>query len=166
MENTEIEHIIRSVRPAVLRLCGRFLSNTEETGTEAEDLTQETLMRLWQMRGRLHEYRNAESLAITIAKNVCIDHYRQRKPQDPTSTANDMADECSADSGIMEQDLREWYANALQRLPATQRRMLEMRAEGISLDEIAAICHTTRNSAKTLISTARHTLLNQIRKKR
>ena len=53
---------------------------------------------------------------------------------------------------------------ALSQLPATQRRMLEMRAEGMNLDEISTICNTTKQSTKTMISAARRAVLEILRK--
>ena len=49
-------------------------------------------------------------------------------------------------------------------LPATQRKMLSMKSEGMSLDEIAAVCDTTKNCVKTQISSARKKLLEQMKK--
>ena len=53
---------------------------------------------------------------------------------------------------------------SMENLPATQRKMLCMKSEGMSLDEIAAVCATTKNCVKTQISSARKKMLEQIKK--
>lgn len=69
------EHMANTLRPQLVELCERFMAN-RQLHEEAEDMVQETLFRLWQMRGRLDSYQSPEALAVTIAKNVCIDRLR------------------------------------------------------------------------------------------
>ena len=71
------EHIAKTLRPRLIDLCNRFLISNR-LPEEAEDMVQETLFRLWQMRERLDNYQSPEALAVTIAKNVCIDHLRKQ----------------------------------------------------------------------------------------
>ena len=51
---------------------------------------------------------------------------------------------------------------ALERLPAGTRRLLQLRATGLSLDEIAAMTGRTKGGVKSSISAARHELMKAL----
>ncbi|MBQ6749236.1 MAG: sigma-70 family RNA polymerase sigma factor [Bacteroidaceae bacterium] len=160
---TAFERIVTDIRPRLLELCERFLAN-KQLPEEAEDMVQETLFRLWQMRERLEHYASPEALAVAIAKNVCIDLLRRQKA--PTDTLHDTekADTRGADQALIGQETERMIQSALSHLPATQRKMLTMKSEGMTLDEISIICGTTKQSTKTMISAARRSMAELFRK--
>lgn len=157
------EHLAYTLRPQLVKLCGRFLA-AKQLPEEAEDMVQETLFRLWQMRGRLDSYQSPEALAVTIAKNVCIDRLRQQHMRFEPVEGEDMEDTRETDQGLIEHDTRRWIQSALNRLPAAQRRMLMMRSEEMTIDEISTICNTNKQSTRTMISAARRFMLELLRK--
>lgn len=136
MTTEAFEHIANTLRPQLVQLCERFLA-IKQLPEEAEDMVQETLFRLWQMRGRLDCYDSPEALAVTIAKNVCIDHLRQHRMRFESIEAGDVEDTGGADQRLIEDETQKWIQTALNQLPKTQRQMLTMRSEGMSLDEIS-----------------------------
>lgn len=163
MDNIELENFVIRIRPKLLSICRRFLSTTQLV-EEPEDMVQETLLKLWRMRKKIGEYRSPEALAMMVAKNVCIDCQRHSR-QHVASTDDNIrvADDERADSRAEGNNMQQLIEQAMARLPRTQQRMLRMRSEGMELDEIAAICNTTRASAKTLISAARRNLTQQLK---
>ena len=46
---------------------------------QADDIAQETLLKLWAMRDDLERYRSVDALVVVIAKHIAID-YSRRKP--------------------------------------------------------------------------------------
>ena len=80
MEETEFEHITQAMRPRLTAHCQRYLS-AGTLAEEADDIVQETLMKLWKMRDRLSEYQSIEALGTTVAMNYCIDQLRRNKAQ-------------------------------------------------------------------------------------
>jgi RNA polymerase sigma-70 factor (ECF subfamily) len=76
----------------------------------------------------------------------------------------DMEDTRETDQDLIERDTQMRIQTALDRLPATQRRMLTMRSEGMTIDEISTICNTTKQSTRTMISAARRFMLELLRK--
>ena len=167
MEETEFEHIAQEMRPRLTAHCQRYLS-AGTLAEEADDIVQETLVKLWKMRERLSEYQSIEALGMTIARNLCIDHLRRNKAQ--TASLEQMkhpAEICTAaertDQAIIGEDTQRRLNRAMDRLPDTQRRMLLLRSEGKSLDEIAEICGTNKTSTKTMISAARRSLLKMMK---
>ena len=157
------EQLANDVRPRLIKLCERFLAE-QQMVEEAEDIVQDALFRLWQMGEQLDSYKSLEALAVTITKNVCVDHLRHQSMRLEPLEGTDIQDFRKADQNLITQDMETIIQLALSQLPATQRRMLEMRAEGMNLDEISTICNTTKQSTKTMISAARRAVLEILRK--
>ena len=157
------EQIANDVRPRLMKLSERFLAE-QQMVEDAEDIVQDALFRLWQRREQLDSYKSLEALAFTITKNVCIDHLRQQRMRLEPLDGTDIQDSQKTDQNIIAQDTETMIRTALNQLPATQRRMLEMRTEGMTLDEISTICNTAKQSTKTMISAARRTVLEMLRK--
>ena len=68
MTQQEFEHIAQQLRPKLLNI-GRQFFNDEDC---AEDIAQETLMRLWLLRERIEQQIGIVPLAIRMAKNITI----------------------------------------------------------------------------------------------
>ena len=159
MEYQDYQHIAVNIRPKLVKLCRKFF-NTQELAYNEEDAVQETLLRLWKMRDRLATYNNPESLAILIAKNICIDIMRRSVNKHELLDENDLLYERTlADQQLITHETEQRIECALNSLSDTQRRMIIMRGEGMSMAEIASACGTTAASAKTMICTARKKLL-------
>ena len=164
MEQQEFQHIAATLRPRLLKLCTHFF-DSQELAYEAEDAVQETLLRLWQHREKMEIYQSPEALAMLIAKNVCIDIMRRG------ATWHDKLDECllyveadnHTDQTIIEHEAERRLFKALDRLPATQRRMLLMRSEGMTMAEIAAACNATTTSTKTMVCVARKKMMELLK---
>ena len=163
MESQDFQNIATTVRPKLMNLCQSFFDR-QELAYDAEDAVQETLMRLWQMRKRIGAYQKPEALAMLIAKNVCIDILKLSKEQHEAldKTANVISN-VQADQTIITHDTERLINNALAKLPTTQRRMLMMRSEGMSMTEIAAACSTTPTSTKTMICAARKRMMELLK---
>ena len=163
MESQDFQHIATTVRPKLMNLCRSFFDR-QELAYDAEDAVQETLMRLWQMRDRIGDYRKPEALAMLIAKNVCIDILKLNKEQhELLDETYKVIGEAQADQSVITHDTERLISNALAKLPTTQRRMLMMRSEGMSMAEIAAACSATPASAKTMICTARKRMMELLK---
>lgn len=161
METENFQHIAIQLRPRLLKLCKRFFDR-QQMAYDAEDAVQETLLRLWLLRNR-QEARNIEALAVMIAKNICIDQLRRQQLQPATlDERQPIASPTEADQQVLAHDTEQLVQRALNRLPATHRRMLMMRSEGMSMAEIAAACGATPTSTKTMICAARRRMAELI----
>lgn len=159
MEQQDFQHIAASLRPRLLKLCAQFF-DSQELAYEADDAVQETLLRLWQQRDKLEGHQKPEALAMLIAKNVCIDILKRG------GTLHNRLEESiyvesddHTDQALIDKDSRKRLFLALKKLPDTQRRMLMMRSEGMSMAEIAAACNATPTSTKTMVCAARKKLM-------
>lgn len=175
MEEIEFAHIASAMRPKLVAYSQSILSASCACES-AEDIVQETLVKLWNIRGKLDQYQSIEALGKTIAKNICIDRIRHGKHQQsryavesweeiPCEAKAQCTSTTSTDASIIGKDTLRQIEQALSKLPSTQRRMLLMRSEGMALDEIAATCGANKTSTKTMISSARRAMLKMIRNK-
>ena len=163
MESQDFQNIATSVRQKLMNLCRSFFDK-QELAYDAEDAVQETLLRLWQMQDRLSDYQKPEALAMLIAKNVCIDILKLNKEQhEPLDETSNIIGNVQADQSMITHDTEQIISNALAKLPRTQQRMLMMRAEGMSMVEIAAACNATPASTKTMICTARKKMMELLK---
>lgn len=52
-----------------------------EDRSDAEDIVQETFLKLWQIREKLDGYNSVEALAVQVAKNLALDKLKQHRPE-------------------------------------------------------------------------------------
>ena len=75
MNQSEFVNLIQPFKDKVYRLARRLLISVEE----AEDVSQEMLMRLWNNKENLHEYKSVEAYAMTMTKNYCFDQLKSKR---------------------------------------------------------------------------------------
>ena len=165
MTESAFESIARQLRQRALeasRSCGA-------TSTEAEDIAQETMLRLWQMRDELQRYKSLEAVAAMTARRLTLN---ARRRQNAIPLGNIAATRlCSTSSSpaelLEERENERWLASRLQQLPTTQHTLLYMRqVEKRSIHDIARLTGITETSVRTLLARARRTLLEEIKKRK
>ncbi len=75
MNQNEFVLLIAPFKNKVFRLAKRLLISTEE----AEDATQEVLVKLWSNNENLDNYNSVEAFAMTITKNYCLDQIKSKR---------------------------------------------------------------------------------------
>ena len=162
-EQDFISHVT-SLRSIALQMGLQFFGNVED----AEDVAQETMMRLWASREHIDMTRPLKPLVVRVARNVCVDHHRNRRIL-LTEGIHALAEgQESADpqSLLEERENDVWLEHRLKALPEYLRRVLRMRQEdGLSNQQIADVLATDPHSVQTLISKARHQLLNDLKQR-
>ena len=48
--------------------------------SDAEDAVQEVMLKLWNLRQKLDEYRSIEAVAMTMTHHLCMDMWRAKRP--------------------------------------------------------------------------------------
>ena len=69
MTQSEFLNVVMPFKDKLYRLAKRLLVSSEE---EAEDATQEILMKLWAKNKMIESYKNVEAFAMTMTKNFCL----------------------------------------------------------------------------------------------
>lgn len=75
MTQSEFEHIAPQLRGRMLKVALDFFGNQDD----AEDVTQEAMVRLWRYCEQIESSRGVEHLAVRVAKNCCVSLYRKRQ---------------------------------------------------------------------------------------
>jgi RNA polymerase sigma-70 factor, ECF subfamily len=138
----------------VSRQLHRFFAMQFSTRADADDLLQETWLRIHSVR---HTYRPGEPVLpwfYAIARHVGVDHYRKK-----TRTAaheqrlEDMSNVTAASPG--EYDRADELDALLQPLSAGQREVIEMlKVTGMSLEEVARATSSSVGSVKQKVHRA------------
>ncbi|MBR1468600.1 MAG: sigma-70 family RNA polymerase sigma factor [Prevotella sp.] len=132
---------------------------------EADDVAQDVMLRLWQMREELERFQSVEAIVALMAKHLLRDHQRRRKAE----TLDEAIVVSLATSPHEELEMKEndeWLTRKLEQLPTTQRTLLYLRqVERRSHEEIARLLGIEATSVSTLLARARKTLLEEIKRR-
>lgn len=143
--------------PRVLGFASRLLGGDR---AEAEDVTQEAMLRLWKQAG---QWRQGEAKVTTwlykVVSNLCTDRLRKRRSVD-IDTIEEPADERqSAVDGLIEADRAAALQTALMQLPDRQRIAVSLRhLEGASNPEIAEILDISIEAVESLTARGKRAL--------
>lgn len=152
--------LTQRVTPRVLAYAARLLSGDR---AEAEDVAQETMLRLWKVAP---EWRQGETKVTTwayrVATNLCIDRQRSRgrKRQMALDDAPEVADATlGAEGQLQEADRMAALEAALAELPDRQRQAVVLRhLEGMTNPEIAAIMEIGVEAVESLTARGKRAL--------
>jgi len=124
----------------------------------AEDATQETFLRAFRS---LDGFVTGDFTGwlMRIARNVCIDQWRRQRhevelDEDVAATPAEKSPEHSAEFRLAAQKVLE----EMGRLPAEQRRCLELKIDGYSYEESASLTGLTVGAVKSHLQNGRRML--------
>lgn len=161
-EKLEIE--LARIRPKVFALAKKFLHSSNMVD-DPEDIVQDVLLRLWKTSEKGAQICNAEAWAISITKNLCISLWRKRNGRISQTLPEWLPEENNPSTQIELSETRIIAEKALERLPAGTRRLLQLKATGLSLDEIAIVTGRPKGSIKSSISAARKEMMKSLNMK-
>lgn len=152
--------LTQRVTPRVLAYASRLLSGDR---AEAEDVAQETMLRLWKIAP---QWRQGETKVTTwayrVATNLCIDRQRSRgrKRQMALDDAPEVADAAPGAEGRLQEAGRMMALEAaLSELPDRQRQAVVLRhLEGMTNPEIAAIMEIGVEAVESLTARGKRAL--------
>ena len=122
------------------RLAG-YLARMCGNGANADDLLQETRIRIWRGLRTYDDRKRFGSWLFTIAHHVTIDHLRRcaRAPAE-LSELPEIGSSTDPSSDLMARELEQVLADAVDKLPEKQRRVFLLRQHGtLKFREIAEL---------------------------
>lgn len=125
---------------------------------EAEDVVQETLIKLWKQRDNLEGIESLEAYAITMARNLALDHQKRASNNTVSLDASPLISERSINpyDNIYAQEGLRRINKLMAELPEKQRSCMQLRDfEGKNYREIAEIMSITEDQVKVNIFRAR-----------
>ena len=136
----------RLYREAFRMLCDSF---------EAEDAVQNLYLKLWEKRDELNTIATPEAYCRTLLKNICIDRWRVIRYHNEVSEvpAEDIAEVSPPD--IERQETHECLEKFLAGLPQQHSRVMQMRMNGCSFEEIESVTGLSQINIRVIVSRAR-----------
>lgn len=121
---------------------------------DAEDIVQETLIRIWKRRDHWDEIDSLEAWGMTITRNLSLDH--MRKNENHESVPLDFDIPAKDYDQFAESERITLVRKLMDALPEKQRTAMQLRDfEGKSYKEIAAIMQVSEEQVKVSIFRAR-----------
>lgn len=126
--------------------------------TEAEDIVQDTLIRVWNKREEWQQMDSIEAYCLTIARNLAIDRSQKMESQnlELTPETQEMPDAKMPDQLMEQNEQLSIIHRLINELPEKQRSILQLRdIEGKNYKEIAVILGLTEEQVKVNLFRAR-----------
>ncbi|MEZ5911537.1 MAG: RNA polymerase sigma factor [Paracoccaceae bacterium] len=142
--------------PRLVSFARRMLGDV----AEAEDVVQETMLRLWKIAPQWQPgSARVSTWAFRVASNLCTDRLRRRRGQPLDAVPEPADDRPDADQGLIEADRLAALDAALARLPQRQRQAVVLRhIEGLSNPEIAETMGIGVEAVESLTARAKRAL--------
>lgn len=156
MTQLEFVALVSPFKDKVFRLARRILISVEE----AQDVSQEMLMRLWNKREQLCEYKSVEAFAMTMTKNYCLDQLKNKRASNLKIDSLEFSENRSKlEEEIENKDSLNWVEKFIQVLPVQQKIILQMRdIEGYEFEQMAEILEMNETAIRVALSRARKSI--------
>ena len=163
MNQTAFLNLVLPFKDKMYRLAKRLLVSNEE----AEDATQEILLKLWTNKAKISSYKNVEAFAMTMTKNYCFDRLKSKQAQNLRIVHSNYKDESAQlQKKIEHQDSLDWIDKLMQKLPSQQRMVMQLRdIEQYEFSDIAKVLEMKETAVRVTLSRARKTIREQLIKK-
>ncbi|HLV40092.1 RNA polymerase sigma factor [Xanthomarina sp.] len=160
MTQAEFLNIVMPFKDKVFRLAKRLLVSKEE----AEDATQEILLKLWNNKEKIEDYKNVEAFSMTMTKNFCLDKLKSKHAQNLKIVHSNYEDKrTSLQKQIELNDSVDWVAKIIENLPEQQKLVIQLRdIEQYDLEEIAKMLDMNNTAVRVALSRARKTIREQL----
>jgi len=162
MTESEFLTIVLPFKDKVFRLAKRLLVSHEE----AEDATQEILLKLWNKKELIKDYKNVEAFSMTMTKNFCLDKLKSKHAQNLKIVHNNYQDNnVSLQKQIELNDSLSWVSKIMEELPEQQKIILQLRdIEQYNFNEISEMLDMNETAIRVALSRGRKTIREKLTK--
>ncbi len=147
--NNNIQELYEKYYSAVYKF---FCKKTNQD--DAEDLTQQTFVKLITYISCIDKIRSPKSLIFTVAKSVLSDYYRNRKIFEMAVSFDELYD--YADSYDFSKEIESSYY--LDRLSKRERTIVELKVDGYNSSEIGKKLGISASTVRTYMEKIRKKL--------
>ena len=125
---------------------------------EAEDVVQDTMIRVWNKRDEWSQFESVEAYCLIVAKNLAIDR-SQKKDAQNVELSPEMAEEADTSGPydrLVNNERMKIIHRLIDELPEKQRLIMQLRdIEGESYKDIAKVLQLTEEQVKVNLFRAR-----------
>ncbi len=153
------ETIARELSPQLLRYLRRLVRDD----AAAEDVLQETLIRVARSMGSFEGRSSMKTWAFSIATRAAADHFRTRMSGAEMDHAIDLegvaADDAAIDERLVIDEMNACVRHVIESLPPDYRAAMVLHdLEGLTAEQTAQVCGCSVATAKIRIHRARERL--------
>lgn len=149
----------------LFRLAQRITLNHHD----AEDIVQETMLKVWSRREQWGEIESMEAFCLTICHNLALDRVKRMSRHTSTSLDQSQHDQADRSYGsdpeeqTVQRDRLRLVRKLMDTLPDKQRICIQLRdVEGKAYKEIATVMGITEQQVKVNIFRARQTIKKKV----
>ena len=158
MKEISFRNDVLPLKDKLFRLALRITLNREE----AEDIVQDTLIKVWNSRDRWQQLDSIEAYSLTVARNLSLDRIKKMENQNG-SLEDEKTERLDASSNpserMIQKDKLDIVKRMIDELPEKQRSCIQLRdIEGKAYKDIAQILGITEEQVKINIFRARQTI--------
>ena len=160
MKKVSFRNDVLPLKNELYRLALRITLNP----AEAEDVVQETMMKVWNRREQWEQIESLEAFCLTICRNLALDKTRKMSFLGQSLDADeydapDHSHSANPEEQAIQQDRIQLVRRIIDNLPEKQRSVMQLRDfEGKSYKEIAAILQISEEQVKINIYRARQVI--------
>lgn len=132
---------------------------------DAEDVVQETMLKVWNRREQWSELESIEAFCLTICRNVALDKMKRADSQNSSLEEGggvehvDHSYAANPEEQAVQRDRVELVRKLVEQLPEKQRTCMQLRdMEGKAYKDIAQVMGITEQQVKVNIFRARQTI--------
>lgn len=147
MQKISFEADILPLKDKLFRIAYRITMHREE----AEDLVQDTMLKVWSKKEEWDAYESIEAFCITVVRNLALDRIEKKdfRADEWNDQLTHTPDTDTPASGIEREEQYNIVEQLIAHLPEQQRTIVQLREmEGMSYREIANSLQMTEEQVK------------------
>ena len=165
MKQISFQSDILPLKNELYRMALRITMNA----ADAEDVVQETMMKVWNRRDQWDQIESIEAFCLTICRNLSLDKVRRMDNQAQTLDAaydpKDQGVASNPEEQAIQSDRVRLVRQMISQLPEKQRSCMQLRdMEGKSYKDIATVLDITEEQVKVNIFRARQTIREKFKR--
>ena len=165
MKTISFQTDILPLKNELFRLALRITQNR----FEAEDVVQETMLKVWKGRSEWDKIDNIEAYCLTACRNLSLDKMRHMDNQvqniEQESEPADQSYAANPEEQAVQHDRLQLVRQLISQLPEKQRTCMQLRdVDGKSYRDIANIIGISEEQVKVNIFRARQTIRERFQK--
>ena len=162
MQASDFKQLFLPCHRKLFSVAYRLMSNAQA----AEDMVQETFLKLWMQRDKMEKVDNPEAYSITVLRRIFYDKMRAGHLQEVDKDVRSLQVSSSQNISKQLEEADEYQRVRLliNHLPEPQARIMLMRdIEDRSFDEISTETGLTEVNIRSILSRARKKIREQIK---
>ena len=159
MASYSFQSDVLPLKNELFRMALRITQNT----AEAEDVVQETMLKVWSRRDQWERLDSIKAFCLTICHNLSLDKVRRMDNQtqslDAAIDPADRSHSANPEEQTVQRDRIQLVRQLISQLPEKQRSCMQLRdIEGMSYKDIAEVLGINEQQVKINIFRARQSI--------